>query len=90
MHSTVAHKFIEQAVGHSPATYHNAELAAALRSLKEMVNKVEDTPATTDEVQSLWSRPGAEAVEPPSQAEIEKLLSLAQGMLHSSSGDECF
>ena len=79
VHSAVASKLIEQAVGDSPAAFLNSELAAALQSLKEMVGKIEDKPDSTDKVQAHWSWRETEPVASPTLPEIDKLLSSAKG-----------
>ncbi|KAI7231683.1 hypothetical protein KC330_g6295 [Hortaea werneckii] len=81
VHSAVASKLIEQAVGDSPAAFLNSELAAALQSLKEMVGKIEDKPDSTDKVQAHWSWRETEPVASPTLPEIDKLLSSARGSM---------
>jgi len=81
VHSAVASKLIEQAVGDSPAAFLNSELAAALQSLKEMVGKIEDKPDSTDKVQAHWSWRETEPVASPTLREIDKLLSSARGSM---------
>lgn len=76
--SAIASRVIEQAVGDSPGTYQDPELAAALESLREMVTKIDDTPHTTELNRSsllLKSKP----VDRPSEAELNRLLQKAEG-----------
>ncbi|TKA68876.1 hypothetical protein B0A55_09252 [Friedmanniomyces simplex] len=78
--SAVASRLIEQAVGNSPGAHQNAELAAALKSLRDMVGKIEDTPSST-EFDPPYGPPKAETSEPPTKDEIERLLRKAEGSL---------
>ncbi|TKA63158.1 hypothetical protein B0A55_10174, partial [Friedmanniomyces simplex] len=78
--SAVASRLIEQAVGNSPGAHQNAELAAALNSLRDMVEKIEDTPSSA-ELDPPHGLPKAEPAEPPTEAEIERLLRKAEGSL---------
>ncbi|KAK5738434.1 hypothetical protein LTR17_005962 [Elasticomyces elasticus] len=76
--SALASHIIEQAVGDSPAIYQNAELIAALQSLKDMVGKVEETPSS-EFARSHWSIGGL--ADPPTELEIELLLQKASASL---------
>ncbi|KAK0943842.1 hypothetical protein LTR29_004606 [Friedmanniomyces endolithicus] len=78
--SAVASRLIEQAVGNSPGAYQNAELVAALHSLRDMVGKIEETPSSA-EFDPPHGIPKAEQPEPPTEEEIERLLLKAEGSL---------
>jgi len=76
--SAVASRLIEQAVVNSPGAYQNAELVAALHSLRDMVGKIEEIPSST-ELDPPHGLPKAEQPEPPTEVEIERLLRKAEG-----------
>ncbi|KAK0276305.1 hypothetical protein LTR35_010630 [Friedmanniomyces endolithicus] len=78
--SAVASRLIEQAVVNSPGAYQNAELVAALHSLRDMVGKIEEVPSST-ELDPPNGLPKAEQPEPPTEEEIERLLRKAEGSL---------
>lgn len=82
-HSTVAHKIVEKAVERSPGTYQDSELVAALNSLKDMVGRMEDGSSTLEVSESCW-RPlhsGSDQVNPPTAAEMKRLLREAPGSI---------
>jgi len=72
-HSVLASKVIEQAVGESAGMIQNPALASALASLKDMLGKINENPATADLTTTLWNRPTDKA-PPPSRAEIYEIL----------------
>lgn len=76
--SAVASRLIEQAVVNSPGAYQNAELVAALHSLRDMVGKIEEIPSST-ELDPPHGLAKAEQPEPPTEEEIERLLRKAEG-----------
>ncbi|KAK1021988.1 hypothetical protein LTS16_026087 [Friedmanniomyces endolithicus] len=78
--SAVASRLIEQAVVNSPGAYQNAELVAALHSLRDMVGKIEEVPSST-ELDPPHGLAKAEQPEPPTEEEIERLLRKAEGSL---------
>lgn len=74
-HSAVASSVIEQAVGESAGAYGDVELAAALRSLKDMVGHIEETSDHTD---FTGFREEGKPMEPPDETDIERLLQNCQ------------
>jgi len=74
-HSAVASSVIEQAVGQSTGAYGDAELAAALSSLKDMVSHIEETHDLTD---FAGFREEGKPMEPPDGTDIERLLQNCQ------------
>ncbi|KAK5143958.1 hypothetical protein LTR32_004014 [Rachicladosporium monterosium] len=75
--SAVASRLIEQAVVNSPGAYQNAELVAALHSLRDMVGKIDEVPSST-ELDPPHGLAKAEQPEPPTEEEIERLLRKAE------------
>ena len=90
-HSEVASRMVEQAIEQDEAAHQDAELAAALASLKDMLGKIEESPASSsDTVRSLWSLEGADIVEPPTLAEIDTLVAKSDGRSFANLGQtEC-
>ena len=82
-HSTVAHRLVEKAVEESPVTYQDSELIAALNSLKDMVGRMEDGANSSEFSEMSW-RPlhsGSDQVNPPTAAEMSRLLEEAPGSI---------
>ena len=71
---------IEQAVGDSLSAFQDSELAAALRSLKDMVSSIGDTPNSTEFV-GPYGPSDMEHIQPPSKEEVDELLHKAEGKL---------
>lgn len=76
-HSAVASRIVEQAVGNG--VYQSYELAAALNSLKDMVNIVKETPNSNSTPSRLAK--DAELVEPATNTEIDELVNTAENSI---------
>ncbi|KAK3074333.1 hypothetical protein LTR53_003323 [Teratosphaeriaceae sp. CCFEE 6253] len=74
--SVAASKLVEQAIGNSPGTYENHELAAALNSLRQMVGGIDTL--STESLGFSEGQPYANApAEPPTAAELGHIVQRA-------------